>query len=144
MVTEAAKNPRLVELRLYWTGKRGDREMPARQDIDPADFKSLLPSVLLVDISYSPLRFRYRVFGTALVELYRREMTGKFVDAITSTGLRAVASAAYEEIVSSRAPVFNSLEFVVDDRRLRYDRVLMPLSNDGKTVSMVLGAIVRR
>jgi hypothetical protein len=34
----------------YWLCKRGVRDMPSRVDLDPAEIKRILPSVMLVDV----------------------------------------------------------------------------------------------
>ena len=39
----------LRDVHAYWERKRGDRRMPARDDLDPLDFPALLPNVILVD-----------------------------------------------------------------------------------------------
>ena len=137
-------NPRLQAVLRYWLARCDGPKLPARRAIDPIDLKPHLPNLLLVDVSRDPLRFRYRLFGTGLVALYKHEMTGKYVDEIKSDSFRAAATRAYEEVIDRCAPVFSALAFVVDDYRIKYDRLLMPLAEDGRTVSMVMGAIVRR
>ena len=58
--------------------------MPRRADIDPADFKSHLPGILLVDVEGTDARgvgiFRYRVVGTGEVTLRGHDPTGKRVE----------------------------------------------------------------
>ena len=52
----------------YWRRKRGDRTMPQRRDIDPAELPFwLLPHVQLVDVAEDGRRFRHRLVGTAIV-----------------------------------------------------------------------------
>jgi hypothetical protein len=60
---------RLHRLFEYWDRKRGPRAMPARRDIEPTDLVPLLPHLMMVDVEEGP-RFRYRVFGTAVVEAF--------------------------------------------------------------------------
>jgi hypothetical protein len=143
-IDEPEKNPQLQAVHRYWLERCDGRRLPARRAIDPIDLKRHLPNMLLVDVIQHPLRFRYRLFGTALVTLYNREMTGKYVDEIQSDSLRAAAVQAYTEVIDRRSPVFSALAFVVDYHRVKYDRLLLPLAEDGCTVSMVMGAIIRR
>jgi hypothetical protein len=138
------KNPQLQAVHRYWLARCDGSKLPPRRAIDPIDLKPHLPNMLLVDVTRDPLRFRYRLFGTGLVALYDREMTGKYVDEIKSDSLRAAAVRAYIEVIERHAPVFSALAFVVDDYRITYDRVLLPLAEDGHTVSMVMGAMIRR
>ncbi|HUJ03619.1 MAG TPA: PAS domain-containing protein, partial [Rhizomicrobium sp.] len=43
-------NPVLSFLKAYWDRKRGERAMPARADIKPAEIKEHLGSIVLVDV----------------------------------------------------------------------------------------------
>ena len=56
------------ELFHYWNERRAGRAMPLRTDIDPADFPRHLPGIVLVDVSWDPLDFVYRVIGTREAE----------------------------------------------------------------------------
>src|SRR5271156_5540211 len=84
-------NSRLQAVHRYWLARCDGPKLPARRGIDPIDLKPHLPNLLLVDVTRDPMRFRYRLFGTGLVALYNREMTGKYVDEIKSDSLRAAA-----------------------------------------------------
>jgi hypothetical protein len=138
------KHPQLQALHRYWLERCDGSQLPARRAIEPIDLKRHLPNLLLVDVGDAPRRFRYRLFGTALVALYKREMTGRYVDEIQSDTLRAAAVKAYSDVIARRAPVFSTLVFVIDDYRIKYDRVLLPLAADGRTITMVMGAVIRR
>jgi len=143
-ITSPDKNPQLQALHHYWLQRCDGPKLPARRAIDPLDLKQLLPNMLLADVTYDPLRVRYRLFGTGLVALYNREMTGKHADEITSDSLRTAAVQAYADVIGRRAPAFSALAFVVNYYRIKYDRLLLPLAEDGHTVSMVMGAMIRR
>jgi hypothetical protein len=143
-IDEPEQNPQLQAVHRYWLERCEGPRLPARRAIDPIDLKRYLSNLLLVDVTLHPLRFRYRLFGTGLVRLYQREMTGKYVDDIQSESLRAAVLQAYAQVINRRSPVFSALAFVVDYHRVKYDRLLLPLAEDGDTVSMVMGAIFRR
>jgi hypothetical protein len=68
----------------YWSGKRGERAVPLRADIDPADIPSLLPYVMLLDVERAPMRFRYRLAGSNTYDIRQglevRSVTGRYVD----------------------------------------------------------------
>src|ERR1051325_9903462 len=80
---DAVSHRTLVALYRYWDGKRGARAMPARRDLDPSEIVRLLPHIYMVDVQSDPLRFRYRLIGTAIVNLLGRDYTGRMVDAAT-------------------------------------------------------------
>ena len=60
----------------YWSSKFNGDRLPGRAQICPTDLVTLLPNISLVDIDYDPYRFRFRLAGTRLREIYDREVTG--------------------------------------------------------------------
>jgi hypothetical protein len=129
----------LATLHDYWTGKRGSRAMPRRADIDPSEICSLLPHVFLADIRH-PLRFRFRLVGTAICARWGTDATWKFLDDLDLDGERAKVLEQFALVVRTRRPRFDTEEFVNQHGRyLHYRRLLLPLSEDGDTPSMLLG-----
>jgi hypothetical protein len=73
----APRDPRLVALHDYWRGKRGLRAMPARADIDPADFRKLLPNIILCNIDASGAPTTLRLVGDEIVQFLGQNNTGR-------------------------------------------------------------------
>lgn len=64
------------ELLDYWRSKHVDGHPPGRRDVDPVlEIPRLAANLLLADIE--PGGYRYRLFGSALVERYGEDMTGR-------------------------------------------------------------------
>ena len=84
---EAIHDADLRDLAAYWREVKGVRDMPGRDDVDPADISELLPHVGLLDVErpmgrmMSP-RFRYVFAGASLTAGYRRELAGRYLDEI--------------------------------------------------------------
>ncbi|HEY4345228.1 MAG TPA: PAS domain-containing protein [Parvibaculum sp.] len=74
---DAPAHPGIAALAAYWEKKRGNRALPDRSDIDPADIVPLLPHITISEVLDGGADFRIRIFGTALVELIGEERTGK-------------------------------------------------------------------
>jgi hypothetical protein len=140
---------KLRPLFLYWVAARGEKLMPSRADIDPVDMpRKLLPNIVLVDALTSPSRFRYRVMGTEITAMLGLDWTGRFVDELPEAG--RIISEQYTKTVNDRAPAV-----YVDDSKMydaslmqhklvRYERLLLPMSDDGSIVSMLLGATLTK
>ena len=144
-MSEAAgeiEHPKLQRLLRYWNEKRDDRPMPARGDIDPFDFPDLLPHVFLVDVSYDPLVFRFRLAGTEVNRLLGEEVTGKTTDELTTERLRPVFRTTYENVVRSRQPAAATRTFEGHKKFLLYAGLVLPLSADGEVIDMLLGGIL--
>lgn len=141
-VAEKDLDPRLQDLLRYWQGKRAGRRYAARADFDPLDLKPVLGNILLVDVvaqDDGSSRFRYRLFGSEFTFYHGRDLTGQWLNDIANTGFRDELLALYREVVTAGEMRTLSYDYLVDDRRHRFQAVLLPLSADGRRVDMVLG-----
>lgn len=139
------RDDRLQQLYLYWQEKRGSRQMPSRDDIDPVDLTFCLGYLCLVDVEEgSPLRFRFRVDGSNCVGISGIEMTGRYVDEIPLPDYRTVMENAYREIYLTKAPHYYIDDEIWDNRRYRIEGILLPLSSDGVKVNMLIDVVLPR
>jgi hypothetical protein len=131
----------LKDLHAYWLSKKGARVAPPRSAILPEEIVVHLPHIALVDVMGDPPRFRFRLFGSSLVAAYGQDITGKFADEIDlgKTSVPEFFELALS-VVREVSPRFGRTQFTKqgDRRRVEYERALLPLSNDGSTVSMIL------
>src|SRR5262249_3679195 len=98
-------NSNLIRLYAYWEERRSKRPFPARRDIDPLDFSYVLGNVVLVDVLYEPLRFRFRLVGVNLVQRDGFDMTGKMVDELPEPQFRHHIIKTFTEVVQGRRPL---------------------------------------
>lgn len=136
-------HPRLRELHQHWEARRGARAMPSRADLDPVELpRQLLPNLFLVDVEEEPRRFRYRLVGTELTAVMKRELKGLYIDEMPFL-FRKFALPAYAEVMERAAPTYREINAIEALWRIRYKRLLLPLSDDGRRINMILGAIFR-
>lgn len=141
-VAESDLDDRLSGLIGYWAGKRQGRRFPARADFDPLELKPLLGHLLMVDVVRGPqdqLRFRYRLFGSEFVFYHGADMTGRWLDDIANPGFREELLENYRHVVNHGDLRTMSYDYLVGDRRHRFQAVLLPLAADGRKVNIVLG-----
>jgi hypothetical protein len=114
--------------------------MPRRADLDPADIPPrLLPGITLVDVVPDPRRYVYRLVGTMEAEVRGYDPTGRSVGEAYFGENAADATACYDLVVSTCAPVLDPLPFL--ERRRGYrgaESLFLPLSNDGVAVNMIV------
>jgi hypothetical protein len=122
----------------YWRAKKGDRTFPSRADIDPMDFARVLPRVMMAEVSYDPLEFRYRVAGTGLFAMHGQELTGKLARELEPPEFGALIHRHYAEVVARRAPVLHLIELTVDYLATSYARLILPLSSDGQVIDRLM------
>lgn len=133
------RTPALRELADYWLAQRGDAAMPRRANIDPIHLKSHLPRLVLADVLHDPLRFHFRVVGTDLEYQLGRRYTGTTIDASAGAFFKP-----YQVCVEQVRPTREYVRYDFDDGGPigEFERLLLPLSEDGKTVTMVFGEVV--
>jgi hypothetical protein len=133
---------RLLGLFHYWHGKCQGRAMPARRDIDPIEMKPWLGNLLLVEFPPDPMQYRIRLDGVNLVEFYSSSREGKGVEAMTSEEERRIVLPQYMTVLEEKQPAYYEAEFVTSEGIVTAQRkLLLPLSEDGTRVNMVLGGI---
>jgi hypothetical protein len=118
--------------------------MPARSDIEAGDICALLPYLTILDKVDG--QYRYRFIGSAAAQEIGRDMTGGFVGSYVSSPESAAAMRAVcEHVFSTARPVFSSGEFKVKPgSTLNTSVLLLPLSDDGVTVNMVVCTLIAR
>jgi hypothetical protein len=140
MTIAALDDPDLMALRAYWASKCGDATMPRRADIDPTEIPALLPYLCIAEI-HQPQRFRFRLIGSAICRRWGENYTGKWLDEFDLAGERTAILEQYAAAAQSAKPRYDTAEFVNEHGRyLHYRRLLLPLSDDGTTPNMLLGA----
>lgn len=133
------QHSRLVDLYDYWTAKRGSRRAPTRADIDPLDIPELLPYLTLIDVLRDPLRFRYRLVGTAVVEALERDATGRFADKrLLGTGAGEIIR-TFERHVRECRPFHRRSSLSWHDQEwLIVDAIDLPLVDASGRVAIIL------
>ena len=121
----------------YWIDKAAGRRMPERRDISPLHFPRLLPFVSLIEIGAG--RYRVRLAGTRLREIYDCETTGLYLDELDWGEKREYWLAAYRHIFEAGKPT----QGVVRGPRVQKEHLVqywlkLPLSVDGRACGMIL------
>jgi hypothetical protein len=135
-------NERLRRLYLYWQDKRQGREFPARRDIDPAEFLFVLGNVILLDVTYEPMQFRFRLMGSNIVARIGYDMTGRSIDDIPDADRRNYAQKLYRGVVEGRQPQTSRRDRIIDGWRWTSEILALPLSSYGGIIDMLLVANV--
>lgn len=129
---------RIRRLHAYWSGLRISDRLPRRTEIAPDQIKDLLPNLMIVDVEHAPLRFRYRLVGTKVVEYNGVEFTGRYLGEI-GWPEEAELLASYVGVVENRSPVYGSLSWgLVGGGTGRCEFARLPLSDNGDVVTQIL------
>lgn len=137
------RDPLLSDLHAYWESRKQGRKFPSRRDIDPADLVRHLGNVFLIDVSHDPLRLRYRLLGTRIAEVMRRDSTGKYYDEIYAPELLEAIYRSFRWMFENERPLRTHGDTFYPDRNFyTYEALNLPLSSDGETIDMVFGGLV--
>lgn len=133
------QSPRLTALYRYWR-TRCAGALPCRGDVDPAEIKSLLPYVMIVDIHRAPFRVYYRLVGTAVAHFSGMDFTGTFLDelAFDICGTSDLLS-AYQSVCEARTPG-SGMAFaqITNQSALDVEYLICPLQNAAGQITQCL------
>lgn len=122
----------------YWLKVRGDRLMPCRNDISPHDIVPILPMIMMFDYDKECDDFTIRLSGTSC-----SEMIGEY------KGQKLTSLEFYDEVadrlrwcVKNKKPYYlkSTLE-TINKKHINYSSIVLPLSEDGKNVNIIILAI---
>ncbi len=129
----------ILDMLKYWESKVRDGRMPKPSDIDPVEIPKLLASVVICELEDAPFRVRFRLVGTLQVHVAGSEMTGRYVDEMNWDEAPFVHR-IFKRARDTAAPVFGYYHWTFRDGTPGASEFgLFPMSEDGSTVSRVLG-----
>jgi hypothetical protein len=133
------ERPKLQRLHQDWLDRRQGRTMPSRADFDILDLGYILGDLNLLDVLYEPLRFQFRVHGSNATARLGFDLTGRTVDDYPDPEYRNIVAEHYTSAVRSKAPLRILHDpYRVRDRVLRWEGLILPLSDDGERVNMLM------
>jgi hypothetical protein len=117
----------------YWRGRKAGAPLPARSEIDPADFAPLLPQVFIAGRRTAGV-YPLRLVGEFLLDLHGRSLRGDDLARLWSPGHRIELHLALERALRRPDPVVISAEGRTDEGALlRLEVLFLPLAGpDGE------------
>lgn len=124
-----------------WHRWRGSKRWPARTDIDPLDFRKLLPNLFLVEVSPDRKRFRYTLSGETVRQNLGFELSGRYLEDLFHDNQLERIAASYRSVA-----VEGQAQYMLQhwSRRgqpvMQYRRLLLPLAGEtGRQIDLILG-----
>lgn len=146
---EVPRHQGATALAAYWESKRANRAMPDRADILPSQIVRLLPHIFICEMREGG-QYHFRIFGTALVDLFGREMTGKRLMDLGTNSLvvtdAAAASHRWRAIMDrtrdDTGPIFATGRLVnTIHRTLEWHSFTAPLTAGGQDIAQFIGGL---
>ena len=131
----------------YWDSLRRGGRLPSRKDFDPARAPPrILPNLILMEPMREPETSRRRLWlrlvGTALVDTYRREITGRFLDEVYIADDYEDVTKQFDVLFETGRPTCLWSETRTRDGRfMNYERIVLPFAENGRDIDMVLASV---
>lgn len=90
---------------------------------------------------HGPRRYRLRLVGSYWYRLLGFEATGMWMDDFPRSNQRKLTEDFYAALIEGRQPRFALRDVILDDQLLHYEIMLLPLSEDGSRISMIMTGI---
>jgi len=134
----------LNRLRDIWKEKAAARGFATRADFDARTMKPFMRNVSILDVvaqSDGRRRYRYRYFGSSIVEVFG-EQTGHFIEEFIPPDKMARWTAGHDLVVLSGRPL--RFRIAYNSPHINYlssESLVLPLGDDQGTINMLLCCI---
>lgn len=114
----------------YWDRLRGDRLMPQRSGLDPAELKAILPYLTILEVRARDTLI-YRLAGTAIRDMVGTELTNRNLLDFTPSTSRAVRSWRHWTIATLPCGAFYHLPLTYSGGAVNmHEGLLLPMAPD--------------
>jgi hypothetical protein len=139
-MTAPTPTPRAQALLDLWQAKRRDGLLPARRDFAFEDFRPWLGWLTLLEVRDSGEDFFFTLHGTAAVDRYRIDMTGKKTSELPAHWSKTIVQ-GYRDIVRVRQPALSRHRLKDSQFEYCWLRLLLPCADDGRNVDRIIALI---
>jgi len=126
----------------YWRRIRPAPDLlPGRRHFDPVEVPRLLPYLGLLDVVREPrIRFRGRMAGTKVTDVFGAGLVGSFLDEVIPDFEKSKAAKDYRRVAIDGLPVWYRGAPTAKRGKsfLDIERLFLPLAEDGHVVDMIL------
>lgn len=126
----------------YWFGLAGVGGLPLKRDLNPPDMVAFIRNVVLLDVRYDPLDFRYRLIGGTVRYHLRQDLTGKWMAEIPHNAAPSKIHSALSEVVQSKLPASTEIPYV--GPRAAYasaEDLVMPLVDETGRITNLMATV---
>ncbi|HYL33041.1 MAG TPA: hypothetical protein VEU53_07845 [Stellaceae bacterium] len=136
---------RIGDLYRYWLSiQPSPGLLPGRRNFHPTDVPRLLQWIWLVDVQRAPLRFKYRLVGTAHVDAASADPTGRWYDEAHPRFRQSTAYPQFVAVAEQAQVAFycGPPVYVIDQKYKTIERLILPMAQNGSDVDMLLAITV--
>ncbi len=116
---------------------RADGRIPAWRDLDPSDYEPCRDNIMLLEVLDGGEDYRYTRYGSDIARNFGSDMTGRRTSELPSVSQRLYL-ALYRRMVADGVPFFTRTDAAPSLNVAQWDRLCMPLSEDGVAVTGIV------
>lgn len=120
-----------------WLDARENGRAPDKSFLDPLRLRFLLGSLSLLEVQPEPLRFRYRLIGTDIVQRLGYELTGTWLDEHPDPTIRPFILKGVTMVYHSAKPVYGHGQARVLGEDWQFEVVAVPLFGPDDKVAYI-------
>lgn len=135
-------HPKTTALMERWYSEKPQTGLPTRASFDPLDLKQFLGNLIILQVEPDFLSSWYRLYGTNLVDYFGVELTGIKLKDVPADHPRKI-QAEYERVIDTGEPVVCKNQALIGESIYFYEKLLLPLSEDGENIKFILVSIYR-
>ncbi len=129
----------------YWQSISPPGALPGRQHLVPEDIAPLWSRLWMMDVFRDPLRYRFRLCGTSVVQSIGREVTWAWLDEVQPMSAQNPKSRErFRYVAETGRPTWRRGPSLWrrDPDHHTVESCVTPLATDGRTVDKLLGLAI--
>ena len=131
----------VLRLLTHWREWGGGRAFPSFEDVDPTEISDIWEYGFVLDLAGHADDPVFRLAGDSLIAHTGSPLRNVRVSEVPKNSLARESASYYREVIRKGVPISRGGEFLRPDRTtVLYRSVILPMSDDGETVSGLLGA----
>ena len=132
----------VLRLLAHWRTLCNDRDYPSFFEVDPAAIPQMWDDCFVLEIFEDGDEPRYRAMGETLSTYVDSPLIDLPISMAPDNSLPGVAVSFLDEVLKKGVPISRGDEFYKDDgTKVLFRSILLPVSDDGVTISGILGAV---
>ncbi len=125
----------------YWDSLKfeGD-DIPQWSSFDPSQIRPLLSHIVLMEVGYEPLDFKYRIIGETVLLHFWRNYTGLWLSEIDHQSENSMLYSVLQQAVVERQAIYGKTPYVGPKQDFRQSReVVLPMADpEGRVVRLLV------
>lgn len=127
-------------LHSHWNRARGGKPLALRSEINPAEIRSALPFLFILEPIDGQLRFR--LAGTHICAMFGQELRDHPFSSLWCSHSAPEAETLARDLMETLRPVYMNGEITLEPESYsKAGMLLLPLSIDGETCGRLIGAL---